>query len=49
MVQRFGEVEPQTLGQANRIPGVTPAAVALVGAYLERFSHDTSRVQRPAD
>jgi len=48
MVQRFGEVEPQTLGQANRIPGVTPAAVALVGAYLERFSHDTSRVQRPA-
>jgi tRNA uridine 5-carboxymethylaminomethyl modification enzyme len=48
MVQRFGEVEPQTLGQANRIPGVTPAAVALVGAYLERFSYDATGVQRPA-
>ena len=49
MVQRFGEVEPQTLGQANRIPGVTPAAVALVGAYLKRFTNDATGVQRPAD
>jgi tRNA uridine 5-carboxymethylaminomethyl modification enzyme len=48
MVQRFGEVEPATLGQAARIPGVTPAAVAVVGAYLERFSHDATRVQREA-
>ena len=46
MVQRFGEVEPLTLGQAGRIPGVTPAAVAVVGAYLERFSHDATGVQR---
>jgi tRNA U34 5-carboxymethylaminomethyl modifying enzyme MnmG/GidA len=45
MVQRFGEVEPWTLGQAGRIPGVTPAAVAVVGAYLERFSHDATGVQ----
>ena len=28
---------PETLGQAQRIPGVTPAAVAVVGAYLDRF------------
>jgi tRNA uridine 5-carboxymethylaminomethyl modification enzyme len=48
MVQRFGEVEPSTLGQAGRIPGVTPAAVALVGAYVERFSHDATGVQREA-
>jgi tRNA uridine 5-carboxymethylaminomethyl modification enzyme len=48
MVQRFGEVEPATLGQAARIPGVTPAAVAVVGAYLERFSHDATRIQREA-
>jgi tRNA uridine 5-carboxymethylaminomethyl modification enzyme len=46
MVQRFGEVEPSTLGQAGRIPGVTPAAVAVVGAYLERFSHDATGIQR---
>lgn len=37
MVQRFSEVRPETLGQAQRIPGVTPAAVAVVGAYLDRF------------
>jgi len=48
MVQRFGEVEPATLGQAGRIPGVTPAAVAVLGAYLERFSHDATGVQRQA-
>jgi tRNA uridine 5-carboxymethylaminomethyl modification enzyme len=48
MVQRFGEVEPLTLGQAGRIPGVTPAAVAVVGAYLERFSHDATGIQREA-
>ncbi len=37
MVQRFAEARPETLGQAQRIPGVTPAAVAVVGAYLNRF------------
>jgi tRNA uridine 5-carboxymethylaminomethyl modification enzyme len=37
MVQRFSEARPETLGQAERIPGVTPAAVAVVGAYLNRF------------
>jgi len=48
IVERFGEVGPQTLGQAGRIPGVTPAAVAVVGAYLERFSHDATGIQRSA-
>lgn len=37
MVQRLSETRPETLGQAQRIPGVTPAAVAVVGAYLNRF------------
>jgi tRNA uridine 5-carboxymethylaminomethyl modification enzyme len=35
-VQRLEEVRPATLGQALRIPGLTPSAVALVAAYLER-------------
>ncbi|MCX6549598.1 MAG: tRNA uridine-5-carboxymethylaminomethyl(34) synthesis enzyme MnmG [Acidobacteria bacterium] len=48
VVQRLGEVEPETLGQAGRIPGLTPSAVALVGAYLNRFTHDATRVQRTA-
>ena len=36
MVQRLTEVRPATLGQALRIPGVTPAAVAVVSAYIDR-------------
>ena len=36
MVQRLSEVRPSTLGQASRIPGVTPAAVAVVAAYIDR-------------
>ena len=38
MVQRLGQVKPETLGQAGRIPGVTPAAVAVISAYIDRAS-----------
>ena len=38
MVQRLGEVRPATLAQASRIPGVTPAAVAVVAAYIDRVA-----------
>ncbi len=37
MVQRLSEVRPATLGQALRIPGVTPAAVAVVSARLDSY------------
>jgi tRNA uridine 5-carboxymethylaminomethyl modification enzyme len=36
VVHRFTQVRPETLGQASRIPGVTPAAVAVLGAFLEK-------------
>jgi tRNA uridine 5-carboxymethylaminomethyl modification enzyme len=38
MVERLSTVRPPTLGQASRIPGVTPAAVAVIAAYIERGS-----------
>jgi tRNA uridine 5-carboxymethylaminomethyl modification enzyme len=38
VVQRLTQVRPDTLGQALRIPGVTPAAVAVLAAYVARFS-----------
>jgi tRNA uridine 5-carboxymethylaminomethyl modification enzyme len=37
LVQRFEQVRPATLGQALRIPGATPAAIAVVSAYVQRF------------
>ncbi len=35
MVEKLARVRPRTLGQAARIPGVTPAAVAIVNIYVE--------------
>jgi tRNA uridine 5-carboxymethylaminomethyl modification enzyme len=32
--QKLGRVRPATLGQAGRIPGVTPAAVSVLDVYL---------------
>jgi len=39
-VQRLSQVRPETLGQASRIPGITPAAVAVLGAFVGRLSPD---------
>jgi tRNA uridine 5-carboxymethylaminomethyl modification enzyme len=36
VVQRLSQVRPETLGQASRVPGVTAAAVAVLGAYIEK-------------
>jgi len=35
MQEKLGNVVPQTIGQASRIPGVTPAAVSLINVYIE--------------
>src|SRR6185312_15549420 len=36
VVQRLTQVRPDTLGHALRVPGVTPAAVAVLAAYVGR-------------
>lgn len=37
--QKLTESTPQTLAQASRIPGVTPAAVSLLLVYLKKHGH----------
>ena len=38
VIERLSEIRPSTLGRAGRVPGVTPAAVAIIGAHLTRRS-----------
>ncbi len=35
MQEKLTRIRPRTIGQASRIPGVTPAAVSLVNVYIE--------------
>jgi tRNA uridine 5-carboxymethylaminomethyl modification enzyme len=44
-IERLSLVRPETLGQAGRIPGVTPAAVAVIGFHLERWRRSRSAPQ----
>ena len=37
VVEKLTKIRPLTLGQAGRIPGITPAAVSLVNVYIEIF------------
>ena len=37
VVERLSAVVPETVGQAARVPGVTPAAVAVLCAYVKRW------------
>jgi tRNA uridine 5-carboxymethylaminomethyl modification enzyme len=45
-VQRLREVRPETVGQAGRIPGFTPAAVAVLAAFVERWERAPPDDQR---
>jgi tRNA uridine 5-carboxymethylaminomethyl modification enzyme len=39
---RFTEIRPVTLGQAARIPGITPADVAMLVVWLEKLAREAS-------
>ncbi len=39
--QRLEQIRPETLGQASRISGVTPAAVAVLEVYIRKQSGDS--------
>ena len=38
IVDKLTRVRPQTLGQASRIPGITPVAISLLSVYLKKAS-----------
>jgi tRNA uridine 5-carboxymethylaminomethyl modification enzyme len=48
MQEKLTRVRPRTIGQASRIPGVTPAAVSLVNVFIEiqaRRRHQATSLQ----
>ena len=45
---KLADVRPETLGQASRIPGVTPAAVSLLLIHLKKRSAAGSSLLREA-
>ncbi len=40
VVEKLDLIKPYCVGQASRIPGMTPAALNILMIYLKRFSHD---------
>jgi tRNA uridine 5-carboxymethylaminomethyl modification enzyme len=45
--QRLTAARPATLGQASRLPGITPAAVSLLRVYLRKHAAMTAARAQP--
>ncbi len=43
--EKLERVRPLTLGQASRIPGVTPAAITILNFHIECFNRERARAQ----
>jgi tRNA uridine 5-carboxymethylaminomethyl modification enzyme len=48
-VERLCQVRPETLGQASRISGLTPAAVAVLATFLGKLTVDPGDAARPVE
>jgi tRNA uridine 5-carboxymethylaminomethyl modification enzyme len=48
MKEKLTRLRPQTIGQASRLPGVTPAAVALLNVFIEIQSRQRKQAGSPA-
>jgi len=49
MQEKLGRVRPQTIGQASRIPGVTPAALGLVHVSIRIQGKNAERLSQKAE
>ena len=45
--ERLGEIRPRSLGQASRIPGVTPAALSILTVWCHRLELVGARAAGP--
>src|SRR5215468_4373979 len=41
IVEKLSRIQPQSIAQASRIPGITPAAISILLFYLEMHPHRT--------
>ncbi len=48
VLAKFSKVRPETVGQAQRIPGITPAAISLLLVHLTRHGARPKRNRRTA-
>jgi tRNA uridine 5-carboxymethylaminomethyl modification enzyme len=46
--QKLGEVQPVSVGQASRIPGITPAAISILLVFIKRFQELSAKVESAA-
>jgi len=49
MVEKLCRIRPQTLDQASRIPGITPAAVSIINVFVEINSRHRTTGCQPVD
>ena len=43
VVERLTSILAETIGQEQRVPGITPAAIAVISVALERYAENAAR------